>query len=83
LDVVDGTHLVIVPREQFARAIVALLRDPARGEALAERARALAHATYDWGMVGEAACAAVADTIARFHSGGVRPTADKVVSEHP
>jgi glycosyltransferase involved in cell wall biosynthesis len=83
LDVVDGTHLVIVPREQFARAIVALLRDPARGEALAERARALARATYDWGMVGEAACAAVADTVARFHSGSARPAADKVASEQP
>jgi glycosyltransferase involved in cell wall biosynthesis len=65
LGVVDGEHLVIAERDRFAGAVADLLANPARGQQLATRGRALAEERFDWGTVGQAACAAVAEAIAR------------------
>jgi glycosyltransferase involved in cell wall biosynthesis len=59
LRVQDGQHLVVAEREDFAGAIASLLSDPARAQALAERARVVARERYDWHVVGERACDAV------------------------
>lgn len=59
LEVADGEHLVVAPRERFAAAVISLLGDPARAARLAERARSLARERYDWAAVGARACAAV------------------------
>lgn len=49
LDVRDGEHLSIADDPaDFARAVVSLLRDPARRQALAHAARALVEAEYGW-----------------------------------
>lgn len=59
IDAVDGEHLVIAPLEQFASALVAVLRDPARSASLAARARLLVREHYDWSTVAEVAGDAV------------------------
>jgi glycosyltransferase involved in cell wall biosynthesis len=59
IDAVDGEHLVVAGRERFLPALLALLDDPAPGARMAGRARD----RYDWGIVGEAACAAVRDVL--------------------
>jgi glycosyltransferase involved in cell wall biosynthesis len=64
LGVVDGEHLVIAERDRFADAVADLLADPVRGQQLAARGRALAEERFDWGTVGQAACAAVAEALA-------------------
>lgn len=52
LPVVDGTHVVIADQpDAFARAVVALLRDPARRAALESAARTLVMERYDWSAV--------------------------------
>jgi len=56
---------VIAERANFADAVLAALREPARGTRLAERARELAHARYDWSAVGETACEAVSGICAQ------------------
>ncbi|HEV8345268.1 MAG TPA: hypothetical protein VGQ16_01775, partial [Vicinamibacterales bacterium] len=65
LRVANGEHLVIAERAVFADAVLAALRDPAHGRRLAERARDLAHARYDWSAVGETACYAVSRVCAK------------------
>jgi glycosyltransferase involved in cell wall biosynthesis len=60
LKAVHGEHLVVAERERFAEGVISLLGGAAAAEALAERARALARARYDWNSIGEAACGAVA-----------------------
>jgi glycosyltransferase involved in cell wall biosynthesis len=66
----DGRHLVIAERPQFAAAVASLMVDPARGGALAARAKLLAQTRYDWSVVGACACDAIADAAARV---AVRP----------
>lgn len=56
-----GTHLIVAQREGFAAAIIGLLRAPATGWAIAERARRVAREQYDWSVVGAIACAAVTE----------------------
>ncbi len=65
LGAVDGEHLLVAERDRFAAAVADLLANPSRGRELAGRARALAEFRFDWVTVGEAACAAVADALAR------------------
>jgi len=53
LDVVDGEHLLIADDPAaFAEAVVRLLRDPALRARLAQNARALVEAHYDWAHIG-------------------------------
>ena len=59
LEVVDGRHLVVAERSDFAQAIADLLGAPARAGLLAARARGLALARYDWPIVGALAAEAV------------------------
>jgi polysaccharide biosynthesis protein PslH len=49
IDVRDGEHLLVAdtPR-QFAEAVIALLRDSERANAIARAARSLVEARYDW-----------------------------------
>jgi len=61
----DGRHLVIAERPQFAAAVASLMVDPARGGALAARAKLLAQTRYDWSVVGACACGAIADAATR------------------
>jgi len=52
LPVVDGTHAIIADEPRaFATAVVALLRDKARREALEHAARSLVVEHYDWSAV--------------------------------
>lgn len=63
LRVVDGEHLVITAREQFAEGVISLLTGHISGPKLAEHASALARSRYDWSIVGETACAAIATLV--------------------
>lgn len=63
----NGEHLVVAERRQFAEAILDLLAEPARGEALAIRARGLARDVYDWNVVGAVAAEGVR-AVARVRS---------------
>ena len=50
----DGEHLVLADDPAaFARAVVALLRDPARAASLGAAARRLAEERYDWRVLGD------------------------------
>jgi glycosyltransferase involved in cell wall biosynthesis len=60
LKVVHGEHLVIADRERFAEGILSVLSGAISGALLAERARMLAHTQYDWNIIGETACNAIA-----------------------
>jgi polysaccharide biosynthesis protein PslH len=51
LDVEDGRHLLVRPIDEFAGAIFSLLRDPARGDRLGRRGRALVEQQYSWEAV--------------------------------
>jgi glycosyltransferase involved in cell wall biosynthesis len=62
----DGRHLVIAERPKFAAAVASLMLDPARGCALAARAKLLAQSHYDWSVVGAAACDAIAAAATRM-----------------
>jgi glycosyltransferase involved in cell wall biosynthesis len=64
LGVVDGEHLVIAERDRFADAVADLLANVSRGQELAARGRVLVEERFDWGTVGQAACAAVAEALA-------------------
>jgi len=48
LELTEREVVVADTREEFARAIVSLWRDPARRRALGQNARTLAEARYDW-----------------------------------
>jgi glycosyltransferase involved in cell wall biosynthesis len=61
LDFVNGRDLVRADSAaEFADAIIALRRDPARRQALGQNARR-AVAPYDWRLIGEQFCRVVAD----------------------
>ena len=59
IDAIDGRHLEVADRADFAAAIVRLLTTPEHARLLAERARVLARRQYDWSVVGAAAGDAV------------------------
>ena len=59
IDAIDGRHLEVADRPDFAAAIVRLLTTPEHARLLAERARVLARRQYDWSVVGAAAGDAV------------------------
>lgn len=59
IDAIDGRHLEVADRPDFAAAIVRLLTTPEHARLLAERARLLARRQYDWSVVGAAAGDAV------------------------
>lgn len=61
LSVKHGEHLLVSHREQFAENVLTLLADEQLGTQLAAKARGLVREQYDWAVVSEAACAAVAD----------------------
>jgi glycosyltransferase involved in cell wall biosynthesis len=65
LEVHDDTHLLIAERAQFAERLQTLLDDRDRAAAMAERARELARARYDWAVIGRTAANAVTDVIDR------------------
>ncbi len=52
IDAQPGTHFALAERPAFADATAALLADRAEGVRMAERARELAHAAYDWRRIG-------------------------------
>lgn len=55
IDARPGAHFARAERPQFADATAALLADRGAATEMAARARALAHATYDWSRIGRAA----------------------------
>jgi glycosyltransferase involved in cell wall biosynthesis len=55
IDAQPGAHFVRAERPEFATATAALLADAAGSAQMADRARALAHAVYDWPRIGRAA----------------------------
>ncbi|MDY3558988.1 glycosyltransferase family 4 protein [Gemmata sp. JC673] len=55
-----GTHFVLAERPAFADATAKLLADAVEGARMAERARELARATYDWPQIGRKAAEVVA-----------------------
>jgi glycosyltransferase involved in cell wall biosynthesis len=59
LGVSHGEHLLIANRGCFADAITMLLDDDECAVQLVYRARALAWRSFDWSIVGQAACAVV------------------------
>jgi glycosyltransferase involved in cell wall biosynthesis len=59
LEAIDGQHLIVAERSEFAQAITDLLAAPARAQSLTSHARALALAQYDWRIVGALAAEAV------------------------
>lgn len=70
IDAMPGSHLVVADHADFAAVLTKLLEQPQRAHTLAVRARSLARARYDWSVVGERACEAVAaamesDTLTR------------------
>lgn len=68
LDVVDGEHLVVADTpEQFAAAVVRLLRDPAAAQALGAAGRALVQRKYEW--------AALADRLDAVYRASLTPDA--------
>jgi glycosyltransferase involved in cell wall biosynthesis len=59
IDAMPGGHLAVADRADFAAATIRLLARPDRARVLAVRARALVRESYDWRVVGRAACDAV------------------------
>jgi polysaccharide biosynthesis protein PslH len=58
-----GEHLWIAERDQFAEGILEALNAPQLAVEFAERGRKLAEESYDWSVIGKAACAAVAEAV--------------------
>jgi len=63
LGAVDGTHLLVAEREDFANAITSALNDEALGGRLAEAARRLARERFDWSAIGDRAVAALGSLV--------------------
>lgn len=61
LRVEHGEHLLISDREQFAENIFTLLANNQLGAQFAAKARVLVREQYDWAVVSESACEAVAE----------------------
>jgi len=59
LRVIHDQHLLIASRAMFVDALLETLRNRSAAADRAERARTLVCRSYDWGAIGEAACAAV------------------------
>lgn len=58
-----GKELWIAERESFSDAAVHLIEHPEEARQLAVRARQLVESRYDWKIIGESACRAVASAI--------------------
>jgi len=58
-----GVHFLQAERPSFAQVILDLVNVPARGTQLAERARVLAQAKYDWRQIGAKAVDAIAAVV--------------------
>ncbi|NQV28860.1 MAG: glycosyltransferase [Rhodopirellula sp.] len=58
-----GEHLWVAERDQFAEGLLAAIDAPQLVTEFAERGRRLAEETYDWSVIGKAACAAVAEVV--------------------
>jgi len=58
---VDGEHLVLAERPQFAAALAYVLRDAVTSTRMATAARQLARRVYDWSVVADTAIAAITD----------------------
>ena len=69
LAAIPGTHYVEAQRSEFVTALADLLACPATGHRLAEAARALVTATYDWRSIGQRA----ADRIVTLGGGAPTP----------
>lgn len=63
LSISDGEHLMVRERDKCADALVELLSDPAKGEAMARRARDLVRRLYDWEAIGKQACECIESVI--------------------
>ena len=61
IDAINGRHLAIADRGDFATAVVRVLKTPQLASTLAQRARMLVRQQYDWSVVGAVACQAVAN----------------------
>ncbi len=60
IDAIQGQHLWIANREQFASTVIDALSAPQLATEFAERGRLLARSQYDWQAIGERACEAIA-----------------------
>jgi sugar transferase (PEP-CTERM/EpsH1 system associated) len=81
LPVDDGLHLVLADEpDAFARAVVSLLREPARRAALGSAARALVVERYDWSAVAGALDRALQDIADRRPPIADRQSASAVLS---
>lgn len=64
LAVKDGQHLLLADTpEQFAAQVVGLLRQPERGQRLAQQARHLVETQYDWQQIGQQFVAIVENVV--------------------
>jgi glycosyltransferase involved in cell wall biosynthesis len=68
LEVSSGEHLLIVPRDDLAHAVVRLLQDRSLGSALALRARELVRRRYDWSSIGQMSSALVGEVMEAHRS---------------
>jgi glycosyltransferase involved in cell wall biosynthesis len=65
IDCVDGEHLIVADRRQFAEKTIQLLSNPDLAARLAAAARRLVRERYDWTAIGVRACEAVTDAAHR------------------
>lgn len=56
-------HLFVADRERFAEGLIETINAPQMAAKFAERGRQLAEETYDWSVIGESACSAVAEAV--------------------
>jgi glycosyltransferase involved in cell wall biosynthesis len=65
LDVLDGEHLLVADTpDEFARATVRLLQEPALRECLCANARRLVESRYDWDAIARHLMAVYEDMLA-------------------
>jgi glycosyltransferase involved in cell wall biosynthesis len=60
-----GVHFLQAERPNIAQAILDLVNNPERGKQLAEKARALSQAMYDWRQIGATAVDAISSAVGR------------------
>ena len=63
IDCRHGEHLWVAERDQFAKGLLEAIDAPQLATEFAERGRQLAEETYDWSVIGKAACEAVAQAV--------------------
>lgn len=63
IDCRHGEHLWVTERDQFAEGLLEAIEAPELATEFAERGRQLAEETYDWSVIGKAACSAVAKAV--------------------